>query len=118
MESCRPRKLDPGLKAVYSMPRAFRRSTMTSEPYWACGVQGESGMGCSFRAEGSPFRSCDRLCWQRVRKETGAAMEPLRLGQSRFPSVLIDCAILDDDHARPSSIFLPVRWPLLTRCYG
>jgi hypothetical protein len=45
-------------------------------------------------------------------------MEPLRLGQSCFPTVLIDCPILDDGHARSSSIFLQVRRPFLTRCYG
>src|SRR5512145_2728238 len=30
-----PRKLDPGLSATYSIPRAFKRSTIKSEPYCA-----------------------------------------------------------------------------------
>jgi hypothetical protein len=38
------------------MPRAFRRSTMTSEPYWAEEILEVSGMACSFRAEGSTLQ--------------------------------------------------------------
>src|SRR5215471_21154843 len=32
MDSCRPRKLDPGLAKMYSNPRVRRTSTMKSEP--------------------------------------------------------------------------------------
>src|SRR5262245_27070964 len=32
IDSCKPRKLDPGLAATYSKPSAFSTSTMKSEP--------------------------------------------------------------------------------------
>src|SRR5215469_14491606 len=31
-DSCRPRKLEPGIDAMYSMPRVLNASTMKSEP--------------------------------------------------------------------------------------
>src|SRR5262245_593952 len=71
MESCRPRKLEPGLKAVYSIPRAFRRSTMTSEPYWACEIQGESDMGCSVKG------LCENVEWHDFTLSTALMQTPL-----------------------------------------
>src|SRR6266566_5248486 len=32
IDSCKPRKLEPGLEAMYSRPRDFRTSTMKSDP--------------------------------------------------------------------------------------
>src|SRR3979409_1382570 len=31
-DSCKPRKLEPGIDAMYSMPRLLKESTMKSEP--------------------------------------------------------------------------------------
>src|SRR5258705_9952572 len=32
IDSCKPRKLEPGLEAIYSRPRDLRTSTMKSDP--------------------------------------------------------------------------------------
>src|SRR6266853_5230430 len=32
IDSCKPRKLEPGLEAIYSRPKDFRTSTMKSDP--------------------------------------------------------------------------------------
>src|SRR5690348_12454132 len=48
MDSCRPRKLDPGLAQTYSKPRDLRTSTMKSPP-------GRSAVSASTLTAGVPL---------------------------------------------------------------
>src|SRR5579863_8134037 len=54
MDSCRPRKLDPGLAQMYSKPRDFSTSTMKSEP-------GRSAVSTSTEGETGPVSSASAL---------------------------------------------------------
>src|SRR5450432_1992711 len=51
-DSCRPRKLVPGLAAIWLMPRLWITSTMKSELAEPCKIGISAGMPCSMRGLG------------------------------------------------------------------
>src|SRR5579871_2814397 len=87
-DSWRPRKLEPGLAAQYSMPSDLMTSTMKSEPGRALEVTSTAGAVSGFRA----------ACWARamgaVAARPAAAPAPLRNPRR---SVLVTAGLFESD---------------------
>src|SRR5579862_2068983 len=74
-DSCRPRKLEPGLAAIYSMPSVLNTSTMKSEPGRTLRVTSTAVPVAGFRA----------ACWARAIGAVAASPAPPAAARFRKP---------------------------------
>src|ERR1700676_27977 len=74
-DSCKPRKLEPGLAAMYSMPSVLNTSTMKSEPGRTLEVTSTTAWVSGFRA----------ACWASAMGAVAASPAPPAAARFRKP---------------------------------